>query len=374
MKTSTISLFLALGVAFSFATTPVQAESSARLKDIINVQGARANQVTGVGIVVGLQNSGDSLQNRVTNRALENAIQRLNNMPFPELRDSVQSRNTALVMVTCNLPAFLRPGQAVDVTVSSIGDARAITNGVLLMTPLKAADGKTYVVAQGSISTGGYVSTASGSSLQKNQVNVGRIPNGGLVEKEVPVTLVDETGHVNIQLNNPDFATAARVAQSINSARICRAEALDAGLIRLTVPPNYRERISEMISRVEALNVVADTVAKVIIDERTGTVIMGANTRIEPVALTHGSLVIKVDTRVNVSQPNGFGSGNTAVTTESSINAKERPADATVFTGGATLGALVRSLSALKYTPREIISILQDIKAAGALHAQIEII
>jgi flagellar P-ring protein precursor FlgI len=377
-----LRLLLALSATLALVAAPslpadaqiISAGEAVRLKDVANIQGARPNQITGIGLVVGLQGTGDSQQNRVTNRALENVIQRYNNFPPNEIQGLVLSKNSALVMVTCTLPAFVKPGQQVDVTVASIGDAKAITNGVLLQTPLKASDGKTYVVAQGAISTGGYTNLASSSSVTKNNVLVGRVPSGGIVEREVAVTVVDNTGYMHINLVNPDYATAARATDAINRSGLAVANALDAGTIRCYVTSAYRDRIPELIARIEQLTVRPDHIAKVVIDERTGTIILGANTRIDPVAISHGALVIKVETRTNVSQPAPFSNGQTVVTQESTINAKEDPAKTVVFQSGTTLGQLIKALNALGVTPREMISIVQDIKAAGALNAHLEIL
>lgn len=375
-----LTLAALVAVATVVASAPaaeaqiITAGEAVRLKDIAMVQGARSNQVTGMGLVIGLPGTGDSQQNMITNRALENIIQRLNNIPINELTGQLRTRNAALVMITCELPAFVKPGQKVDVTVASIGDAKSITNGVLLQVPLKAADGKTYVVAQGPISTGGFTATASASSTTKNNVLVGRVPNGGIVEKEVPVTVVDPTGYMFINLLNPDYATAARATDAINRSGLAVASAVDAATIRCYVTSAYRDRIPELIARIEQLTVRPDHIAKVVIDERTGTIILGANTRIDPVAISHGALVIKVETRTNVSQPAPFSNGQTVVTQESTINAKEDPAKTVVFQSGTTLGQLIKSLNALGVTPREMISIVQDIKAAGALNAHLEIL
>ncbi|MEB3283811.1 MAG: flagellar basal body P-ring protein FlgI [Candidatus Sericytochromatia bacterium] len=370
---------LTVTLMLTLALTPVsQAQiltqgAEVRVKDIAAFQGARPNQVAGLGLVVGLQGTGDSQQVRITNQALENVIQRLNNIPPNELRNSLQTRNAALVTVTATLPPFLKPGQSVDVTVASIGDARAITNGVLLQTPLRATDGRTYVLAQGPISTGGFVSTASASQTTKNNVVVGRVPNGGLVEREVPVTVVDNTGFMHINLVNPDYATAARMAEAINKSALAVAQASDAGTVRCYVTNVYRDRVPELIARIEQLTLKPDHVAKVIIEERSGTVLMGANTRIDPVAISHGALIVKVETQTSVSQPAPFSQGQTVVTQNSRINVMEQPAKAVTMESGTTLGQLVKALNALGVKPRELISIVQSIKAAGALNAHLEI-
>jgi flagellar P-ring protein precursor FlgI len=374
----TLALLAALPVLATAALPAtaqiISAGENVRLKDVAVVQGARPNQITGIGLVVGLAGTGDSQQNRVTNRALENVIQRYNNFPPNEIQGLVNSKNTALVMVTCNLPAFMKPGQQVDVTVASIGDAKSITNGMLLQTPLKAADGNTYCVAQGAISTGGFVNTASASSITKNNVLVGRVPSGGIVEREVPVTVVDNTGYMYINLLSPDYATAARATDAINKSGLAVANSLDAGSIRCYVTSAYRDRVPELIARLEQLTVRPDHMAKVVIEERTGTIILGANTRIDPVAIAHGALIIKVDTTTSVSQPAPFSNGQTVVTQNSKISANEQPAKTVVFQSGTTLGQLIKALNALGVTPREMISIVQDIKAAGALNAHLEIL
>lgn len=345
-----------------------------RIKDVASIQGARSNQISGLGLVVGLQGTGDSQQIRITNRAIENMIQRLNNMPPSELQNALQSRNVAIVTVTCQLPAFLKPGQTCDVTVASIGDAKSITNGVLLQCPLKASDGRTYVVAQGAISTGGFTSTSSGTGSTKNNVLVGRVPNGGIVEREVPVTVVDNTGYMHVNLLNPDYATAARMADSINKSALAVATALDAGTVRCYVTSVYRDRVPELIARIEQLTVRPDHIAKVVIEERTGTIILGANTKIDPVAISHGSVIVKIETRNEVSQPAPFSNGTTAVVTNSTVNINEEDAKTVVFQSGTTLGQLIRALNTLGVKPREMISIVQNIKAAGALNAHLEII
>ncbi|MFP5502567.1 MAG: flagellar basal body P-ring protein FlgI, partial [Candidatus Sericytochromatia bacterium] len=240
--------------------------------------------------------------------------------------------------------------------------------------PLKAADGRTYVVAQGSISTGGFTATANASANTKNNVLVGRVPNGGIVEKEVPVTVVDPTGYMYINLLNPDFATAARGSDAINRSGLAVASAVDAATIRAYVTSSYRDRVPELIARIEQLTVRPDHIAKVVIEERTGTIVLGANTRIDPVAISHGSLIVKIETRTNVSQPPPFSQGQTVVTQESTVTAEEEPAKTVVFRSGTTLGDLIKALNALGVTPREMISIVQNIKQAGALNAHLEII
>ena len=342
----------------------------ARLKDIATVSGARSNILHGVGLVVGLDGTGDSQTTGFTERALRNFIQASGMFPTERLR----TRNVAVVSVDARLPPFYKPGQTIDVTVSSIGDARSLNNGVLIPTALKAADDKVYAVGQGPLSTGGFGIEANGSQVKKNPTLVARIPNGGIVEREVPVTVLDANGFLYINLNNPDFITASRAAAAIGRSYLGSAQALDAGTIRVYVTNQYRDNLVDLVARLEGLEVAPDAVARVVVEERTGTVILGSNVKIDPVAISHGGLIVKVETKFNVSQPNPLAGGQTTVTQESQVSAEEQKAKAVIFDKGTTLGTLVRALNALGTTPRDLITILQNIKAAGALNAQLEII
>lgn len=341
-----------------------------RLKDIAVISGARPNWLHGLGLVVGLAGTGDSQSTGFADRALQNLIESSGLFP----NEPIRPKNVAVVSVDAKLPAFVKPGEPIDVTVSSIGDAKSIANGVLIATPLKGADDKVYAVAQGPISTGGFGASANGSSIQKNDTLVGRIPDGAIVEREVPVTVLDANGFMYLNLLNPDFVTAARAAAAIQKSYLGAAQAIDAATIRVYVTSQYRNDLVDLVARLENLDVVPDQVAKVIVEERTGTIVLGANVRIAPVAISSGGLIIKVQTTTTVSQPGPLSTGSTQVVQNSTVSANEQKAKTVIFDQGTTLGQLVRALNALGVTPRDLISILENIKAAGALNAQIEVI
>ncbi|MEB3187219.1 MAG: flagellar basal body P-ring protein FlgI [bacterium] len=342
-----------------------------RLKDIAVVQGATDNQIEGLGLVVGLKQSGDSVSTGFTERILRNLV--VNSGVYLN-QERIQVRNSAVVAVRATLPPFVKPGQKIDVTVASIGDAKSLADGVLIGAELRGPDGKVYATAEGALSTGGYGVEASGAQIRKNQTLVARIPNGGIVQREVPVTMLDTSGFLRLNLNQPDFVTASRVASSINQGGMGTAQAMDAGTIRIYVNSAMRDNLVDLIARLEQVPVQPDVVARVVVEERTGTVILGSQVRIAPVAVSQGGLIVRVDTKQTVSQPNPLSAGETTTTTETQISAEEEKAKAVVLESGTTLGQLVRALNALGTTPRELISILQAVKAAGALNAQLELI
>jgi flagellar P-ring protein precursor FlgI len=342
-----------------------------RLKDIAVVQGATDNQIEGLGLVVGLKQSGDSVSTGFTERFLRNLV--VNSGVYLN-QERIQVRNSAVVAVRATLPPFVKPGQKIDVTVASIGDAKSLADGVLIGAELRGPDGKVYATAEGALSTGGYGVEASGAQVRKNQTLVARIPNGGIVQREVPVTMLDTNGFLRLNLNQPDFVTASRVASSINQGGMGTAQAMDAGTIRIYVNSAMRDNLVDLIARLEQVPVQPDVVARVVVEERTGTVILGSQVRIAPVAVSQGGLIVRVDTKQTVSQPNPLSAGETTTTTETQISAEEEKAKAVVLESGTTLGQLVRALNALGTTPRELISILQAVKAAGALNAQLELI
>jgi len=366
-----LALLLPLASLSPAGAEVFQSDQPVRLKDIAFVQGAIDNQLTGLGLVVGLNGTGDTQQTGFTERVLRNLVI---NTGVYVAQERIRARNVAVVTVTAKLPPFLKPGQKIDVTVASIGDAKSLTNGVLVQTPLMGPDGKTYAVAEGPLSTGGFEVSANGSSVSKNQSLVARVPNGGIVQREVPVTMMDANGFLHLNLNEPDFVTASRVAAAIQKSYLGTAQAIDAATIRVYVTSQYRDNLVNLVARLEQISVLPDLVAKVVIEERTGTVILGSNVRIGPVAITHGGLLLKVDTQTTVSQPNPLSGGATTVVTNSAVSAEEQKAKSVVLDAGTTLGQLVRALNALGTTPRELISIVQNIKAAGALNAQLEII
>jgi flagellar P-ring protein precursor FlgI len=288
--------------------------------------------------------------------------------------DQVNVKNIAAVMVTATLPPFVHQGNRVDVTVSSIGDAQSIQGGVLIMTPLLAANNQIYVTAQGQVAIGGFSAGGSGTRVQTNHPTVGRIVNGGLVEKEVPVDL-NGKARLNLGLNRSDFTTASRAARAINELSGSGiASALDGRTISIQVPPDYSQRIVEFMSMVENAQLEVDTAARVILNEKTGTIILGKEVKISEISIIHGSLSLQVGTTFQVSQPEPFGKGETTVVPERNISVQEEKGRSVMLREGASVEEVVRALNAIGAGPRDIIAILQAIKAQGALHADLEII
>lgn len=365
MRLKTIAAFCLL----VFIAANVMAGENVRIKDIARVEGARGNQLTGYGLVVGLAGTGDTQQTIFTAQSVANMLR---NFGITVSSGSMKVKNVAAVMITADLPPFARPGSMIDVVVSSIGDAKSIQGGTLLQAPLQGANGKVYAVAQGSVSIGGFTVGGSGASVTKNHPTAGRIPSGAIVEEEVPASLV-EGNSLNVVLNNPDFTTASRVAESI-CAKLGTgtASAQDPATVRITVPDP--SNVVRLVSEIEGLTVEESSVAKVIVNERTGTVIIGGNVKISPVAISHGNLTVEVSTEVQVSQPEPLSKGKTVVVPQKSVAVEEEGRHLMQLNPGSTLEDLVRSLNDLKVTPRDIIAILQAIKQAGALHAELEII
>jgi flagellar P-ring protein precursor FlgI len=368
-----VTLLLAL-----LLVLPALDARATRIKDIAHVEGVRPNQLIGYGLVVGLDGTGDSRRATMTVQSLAAMLSRMGVRIDPE---QLHLRNVAAVMVTATLPPFSQPGSSVDVVVSSIGNARSLFGGTLLLTPLKGLDGRTYAVAQGPLQVGGYGAEGlSGTRFQKNHLNVGRIPSGALVEQTVPVAL-GEGEYLMIQVNDPDFTTANAVATAINNAGgalgggASMAVALTSGEVRVTVPAAARANVASFIGKVEVLEVTPDTAAKVVLNSRTGTVVMGENVRISTVAVAHGALTIEVNEAPAVSQPLApFTGGTTQVVPQSGVAVTEQGDAMKLVQAGATLGDIVRALNTLGATPRDLIDILQAIKAAGALHAELEVL
>ncbi len=346
--------------------------NATRIKDIASFLGSRSNSLIGYGLVVGLNNTGDNTNTLFTINSLANL---LDNMGIHIDPTQAKIKNVAAVMVTAKLPPFARIGSRIDLEASSIGDAKSLEGGTLLMTPLKGPDGKVYAVAQGPISTGGFaVSGASGSSVQKNHPTVGFVSGGALVEKEVPVHYADLPA-IDLVLKTPDFTTASRTAAAITSAMPgITAKAVDAGTVRLDVSPSERGELVSMITKIENLQVQPERTAKVVVNERTGTIVIGEDVRITPVAVAHGSLTVQITEKSNVSQPLPFSQGQTVTTPQTSIQVQEGKGALTVVGGGVTIGQVIQGLNAIGATPRDLINILQAIKAAGAMQAELELI
>ncbi len=341
---------------------------AARLKDMVDIEGVRENPLTGFGMVVGLNGTGDSSA-AFTAQSLTMMLERMG-ISTPQ---GVKVKNIASVMVTASLPPFARQGGKLDVTLSSLGDAKSLQGGTLILTPLKGADGKIYAVAQGPVSIGGFAAEGAAQSVQKNHPTVARIAGGATIEKEVNFELNQEF-QLQLSLRNPDFTTVTRVVKSINGLfGEPLASARDSGTIQLTVPPAYQGKVVDFVSRLENLQVDPDQVAKVIINERTGTIVMGENVRVSTVALAHGGLSIKITESPQVSQPNAKSGGATVVTPKTDIAVKEQEGKVLEMGAGVTLGELVRGLNSIGVTPRDLIAILQSIKASGALQAELEV-
>lgn len=376
MRAWIVVLMMAGMLAASHGAVAARATDSevVRIKDLGKLKGWRENSLVGYGIVAGLAGTGDSPSNKTTRQAMANVYSQFDLTVAPE---QVQSRNVAVVMVSAMLPPFARPGDAIDVVVTSAGDARSLVGGNLLVTALKAPNGKIYALAQGSLSVGGYRYDMNGNVVQKNHPTAGSIPGGAMVEVGVNAQMLTDEGTMTFLLANPDYTTAGRVAAEINRA-LGRplAKARDAAGVDIQVPEFERDDLVTFVSRIEALSITPDLRAKVILDERTGTVVSGGNVRLSKVAISHGDLRISIVTDNQVSQPifvrQGDGGGiRTEVVSNSSIDVRDGEASAFVMSEGSTVADLVQALTKIRTSTRDIISILRAIKTAGALHADL---
>ncbi len=360
-------------LAIFLSTAVLGSSAGARLKDFASIEGVRDNQLIGYGIVVGLAGTGDKQLTLFSTQTLSNLLQRMGVTVNPVL---MQVHNMASVMVTATLPPFAQPGTRIDVTTAAIGDASNLQGGILLLTPLKAANGETYAVAQGPVVTGGFVAGRGGNSQTTNHPTVGRTPDGAIVERTPPS--IEPSSHLKLQLRQSDFTTATRVVEAINkrfgSAAVPVARAESSGLLVVDVPPSYSTRPVEFISEMESLTVDADRPAKIVINERTGTIVMGKDVKITPVAIMHGALSVEIRTRIEVSQPGEMSGGTTAVVPQTTVAAQDPKAKSLVLQKGATVEELVRALQAIGSTPRDVLAILEAMRSAGALDAEIEVI
>lgn len=364
--------FLLIGLIFSFAGVAGPGAAQVRIKDIVMIEGVRSNQLVGYGLVVGLNGTGDSLRNSpFTRNAIEGMLERLGIGNLSE--EQIRTANTAAVMVTASLPPFARAGGTIDVVVSSLGDASSLRGGTLIITPLSAADGEIYAVAQGPIAVAGYAAQGLNASIVEGVPTGARIENGAIVEREVDFNFGELT-RVELALRNPDFVTARRVETVINEAFGWRiAKALDSRTI--VIEESGKTSMIEIIADIEPLLVEPDQVARVVIDARSGTIVIGANVRIDRIAVSQGGLTVTVRDDFNVSQPESFSiGGTTVIVPESSVGVEKRDAKFAVIDGSVSLQRLVDGLNAIGVGATETISILQAIKAAGALHADLEII
>ena len=353
--------------ALLLCSSPVQA---ARIKDVASLYGVRSNPLMGYGLVVGLNRTGDSTQNVA---AVSNLANRLQGLGITMSDADIKSKNIAMVMVTARLPSGTRPGSRMDVNVSSVGDAKSLEGGILLLTPLYAANGMMIASAQGAITVGGYTIGSGRDAVTRNHPTVGFVPGGATVEVEVPNGLnIPETTQLEWLLDSPDFSSATAMAVAINHALDGDfAQARDGGTVLVTVPDPWLGRQAELIARIEVLDFNLDSPNRVVVDERTGTVVMGANITISPVAVAHGGLTIEVQEDTEVSQPGPLSSGQTAVVDNVRVKADEQHGKLTLL-NGVTVGDVVTALNSMGVTPRDLIIILQAMRTAGGLHAEID--
>jgi flagellar P-ring protein precursor FlgI len=349
------------------------APAASRLKDLGALEGMRDNQLIGYGVVVGLAGTGDKRQTVFSAQSLTNMLERMGVSVPPT---SILVRNTAAVMVTATLPPFAEPGARIDATAAAIGDASNLQGGLLLLTPLRAADGQVYAVAQGSVVTGGFVAGRGGNTQALNHPTAGRVPSGAIVERRPPTPVPG--AELRWQLHQADFTTAARVAEAINrqfgspASALARAEG--PSLVKVRTPAAFEGRPVEFIAALERLTVEADRRARIVVNERTGTIVLGKEVRVAPVAILHGALTVEIQTSLAVSQPQPLAAGQTKVTPQTTVAAKEEKARNVTLKEGATVEEIVRALMAIGSTPRDIIAILQNLRAAGALDADLEVI
>lgn len=357
-------LFVVMGVAASAAP-------SVRIKDIANIQGVRNNQLVGYGLVVGLDGTGDGNRSTFT---VQSMVSMLENMGITVDAKDVKVKNVAAVMVTADLPPFARAGGRIDALVSSIGDAQNLQGGTLLLTPLRAGNGDVYAVAQGPVNTGGFQASGAGASIQKNFPTVGRLIGGALVERDIHADFNLRTS-LTLSLQRPDFTTVTRVTDAINGLFFDPiASSADAGTIDLQVPPAYIGNLVELVAMIESLEVTPDVTARVVINERTGTVVMGENVRIATIAIAHGNLSIIIKENTYASQPLPFSEGETVLLPDTEVSIGEGENQLVLLPQGTSIGEVVNALNALGVSPRDLIAIFQAIKAAGALQAELEVI
>ncbi|EIP89632.1 flagellar basal body P-ring protein [Burkholderia humptydooensis MSMB43] len=369
--------------AFALACAPAAARAE-RLKDLAQIQGVRDNPLIGYGLVVGLDGTGDqTMQTPFTTQTLANMLANLGisinngsaNGGGSSAMTNMQLKNVAAVMVTATLPPFARPGEAIDVTVSSLGNAKSLRGGTLLLTPLKGADGQVYALAQGNMAVGGAGASANGSRVQVNQLAAGRIAGGAIVERSVPNAIAQMNGVLQLQLNDMDYGTAQRIVSAVNSSfGAGTATALDGRTIQLTAPADSAQQVAFM-ARLQNLEVSPErAAAKVILNARTGSIVMNQMVTLQNCAVAHGNLSVVVNTQPVVSQPGPFSNGQTVVAQQSQIQLKQDNGSLRMVTAGANLAEVVKALNSLGATPADLMSILQAMKAAGALRADLEII
>jgi flagellar P-ring protein precursor FlgI len=358
---------LSLLCAATLAGTP---DRGVRLKDLVTIEGVRNNQLVGYGLVVGLNGTGDRQQTRFSAQSLTNLLQRMGISVDPNL---ITVKNTAAVMVTATLPAYAQPGSSIDVNVGAIGDANNLQGGLLVLTTLRGVNGEVYATAQGPVVTAGFLSGRAGNSQTVNHPTAGRIPNGAAVERLAPSVPLGKI--IKLQLRAEDFTTSARISEAVNRRfETGIAHADNSALVSVSVPADYATRPTEFVAELERLMVEPDRAARVVINEKTGTVILGNQVRIGAVAIMHGNLTVEIETHL-IPVPNGpFSSAPGVVAPETTVTSKDEKSRNLVLKEGATVEELVRALASIGSTARDVIAILESLKAAGALDAELEVI
>lgn len=347
--------------------------SGARIKDIASFKGVRSNQLVGYGLVIGLNGTGDGNSTQFTTQTLANMMERLG---IHTLAEKIKVDNVAGVIVTANLPPFSKKGSTLDVLVSSIGDATSLHGGTLVMTPLKGADNNIYAVAQGALLVGGFASSGgAGGGVQKNHPTVARIPGGAMIERELAFDFNALTD-ITIALDRPDFTTALRMSDAINNTLgVKNAIPVDAGTVKIKIPETYAGNHVTLVSSLEQIEIQPDMEARIVLSERTGTVIMGEKAMISPIAIAHGNLSVEIKEKKDVSQPAPFSDGETVVTPDTEVNVTEENNKLLLVSPEkADIGSVVKALNAIGVSPRDLITVFQAIKASGALQAELEII
>jgi len=342
----------------------------ARIKELGTINGVRNNQLIGYGLLVGLNGTGDKANTLFTNQSLANMLDSLGIKVDPR---STKVTNVAAVMITANLPPFAKAGNKIDATVSSLGDAKSIEGGILMLSHLRGVDGEVYAVAQGPVTVGGFLATGQGATVQKNHPTVGRIANGVTVEREISYDNL-RTDSITVALRDPDFTTARRVAERINETFKGTAVAKDGGSVNISLPADMKSNPVRFISIIENLDVKPDVLARIVVDEKTGTIVIGENVRISTIAISHGNLSVQIKEDEKVSQPLPMAKGETVVTPQTAIKVEEERGRFYLMEGGITIKELVKALNAAGVSTRDVITILQTIKASGALHAELEVI
>lgn len=363
-QTATGLLALLFTASLSTAAVPV------RLKDIARVKEVRSNQLYGIGLVVGLNGTGDG--GKLAQQLVGNMLEKLR-VSIPDA--DLTAENVAAVMVTAEAPAFLVEGSRLDVMISSVGASKSLEGGTLIQTPLQGADGIIYAAAQGPLTTGSFAASGEAAKIKKNHPTVGRIPGGAILEKRI-ATVIRPTDDLHLVLNTPDFTTSVRAAEAIDKLFAGTATSVNAGVIEIQVPPEYRsaEKLSDFIARVQEVRVTPDSPARVVVNERTGTIVAGEHVRLGAAAISHGNLTISIKESTTTSQPGAFSSGQTKTEKSTEITANEPKVGVYVVADAATLAEVARALNMLGVTPRDMVSIFQALKEAGALQCELLII